>query len=93
MIQINQIEKKNPDTTGLVKKTDYQAKTTKIEGKIPDVSNLAAKIALNTVENKISSVSSLLKKKQIMTLKLQKLRISLITIIMINILLLQNLIL
>ena len=32
-----------------------------IEGKIPDVSNLAAKAALTAVDNKISSVSSLVK--------------------------------
>ena len=33
------------------------------EGKIPDVSSLAAKTALSAVENKITSVSSLVKKK------------------------------
>ena len=33
-----------------------------IEGKIPDVSNLATKTALTTVENKISDVSYLVKK-------------------------------
>ena len=31
-------------------------------GKIPDVTNLATKTALTTVENKISSVSNLVKK-------------------------------
>ena len=79
-------------TSGLVKKTDYDAKITEIESKIPDVSNLVTKTELTTVENKIPSVSSLVK-KQIITLKLQKLKINLITIIRINILLLQNLIL
>ena len=94
MIQINQNQKKKiPDTSGLVKKTNYDAKIADIEGKIPDLNNLATKTALTSVENKMPSVSSLVKKKQIMTLKLQKLRISLITIIMMNILLLQNLIL
>ena len=52
-------ENKIPDTSGLVKKTDYNTKITEIEGKITDVSNLATKAALTTVENKISSVSSL----------------------------------
>ena len=80
---------KIPDTNRLVKKTDYNTKITEIEGKIPDISNLATKTALATVENKIPSVSSLVKK----TLKLQKSKISLIAIIMINILLLQNLML
>ena len=63
MIQINQNQKINiPDTSGLVKKTDYNAKITEIEGKIPGISNLATKTALTTVENKIPSVSNLVKK-------------------------------
>ena len=48
----------------VVKKTDYNAKITKIENKIPDISNLATKTALNTVENKIPDTSSLVKKIQ-----------------------------
>ena len=87
----SELENKIPDTSGLVKKTNYHPKIADIEDKIPGVSNLVTKTALTTVENKIPSVSSLV--KQIMTLELQKLRISLIAIIMINILLLQNLIL
>ena len=35
---------------------------TEIEGKIPDISNLATKTALTTVENKIPDVNSLVKK-------------------------------
>ena len=88
----SELENKIPDTSGLVKKTDYNTKITKIEGKIPDISNLATKTVLTTVENKIPSISNLVK-KQILTPKLQKLKINLITIIMINILLLLNLIL
>ena len=57
-----ELENKIPNTSGLVKKTDYDAKITDIEGKISDVSNLATKIALTTAENKIPSVSSLFKK-------------------------------
>ena len=72
-------------------KKNYDAKITEIEGKIPNVSGLATKTALDNVENKIPDVSNLIK-KQIITLKLQKLKINLIIIIMINILLLQNLI-
>ena len=75
----------------MLKKTDYGAKITEIEGKIPDVSNLVTKAVLTSVENKIPSVSSVVKKKQIMTLKLQKLKINLIIIMTINILLLQSL--
>ena len=47
----SEIKNKIPDTSGL-----------KIEGKISDASNLATKAALTTVENKIPSVSSLVKK-------------------------------
>ena len=55
----------NIDTSGLVKKTDYNTKITEIEGKIPDISNLATKTTLTTVENKIPSVSSLVKKNRL----------------------------
>ena len=84
----SELENKIPDTSGLVKKTDYNTIITEIEGKIPDVTNLATKTALTTVENRL--VSAVLLKKQIMTLKLQKLKINLIIIIMITILLLHN---
>ena len=63
MIQINQNQnKKIPDTSGRVKKTDYNTRITEIEGKIPDVTNLVTKTALTTVENKVPSVSNLVKK-------------------------------
>ena len=88
-----ELENKIPVASGLVKKTDYNTKITEIEGKIPDVSNLVPKTALTTVENKIPYVGSLVKKNRIMALKLQKLKISLIIIIVTNILLLQSLIL
>ena len=77
--------------TDVVKKTDYNAKITEIEGKIPDISNLATKIALTSVENKIPSISNLVK-KQTITLKLQVLKINLRIIIMTNILILKSLI-
>ena len=47
----------------VIKKTDYNAKITEIENKIPDISNLATKTSLNTVENKIPDTSSLVKKR------------------------------
>ena len=46
----------------MLKKTNYNTKITEIEGKIPDINNLATKTALTTVENKIPDVSSLVKK-------------------------------
>ena len=75
--------------TGFFKKT----KLTELENKIGDVSSSATTNALNTVGNKIPSVSSLVKKKQIITQKLVSLKRNLLIIIMINILLLQSLIL
>ena len=59
----SELENKTCDTSSLVKKTDYDSKVTGIEGKIPDVTNLATKTTLITVENKIPKVSSLVKKK------------------------------
>ena len=46
----------------VVKKTDYKAKIADIEGKTPDISNIATKTALITVENKIPDTSDLVKK-------------------------------
>ena len=55
--------------SNLVKKSDYNVKVSEIEGKIPSISGLVTTSALTTVENRISSVSNLVK-KQIMTQKL-----------------------
>ena len=46
----------------MLKKTDYNAKTTEIEGKISSISSLATKPALTAVKNKIPNISSLIKK-------------------------------
>ena len=56
-----ELEKKIPDSSGLVKKTSYNTKITKLETKIPDISNLATKTELTTVENEILSISNLVK--------------------------------
>ena len=56
-----ELENKIPDTSGLVKKTDYTAKITEFEGKIPSISELAKNAALTAVEDKIPNVSSLVK--------------------------------
>ena len=75
--------------SNLVKKT----KLTELEKKIPDLSNLATKTGIITVENKIPLVKKyLLLKKQTIILKLQKLKINLMTIIMTNILIRKSLI-
>ena len=46
----------------MFKKTDFNAKITEVEGKIPDITGLATSSALTGVENKIRDVSSLVKK-------------------------------
>ena len=43
----------------VIKKSDYNAKITEIQNKIPDISNLATKTALTAVENKTPNVSGL----------------------------------
>ena len=50
-----------PDTSRLVKKSDY-VKITDIENKILSLSGLAINAALTAVENKVPYVSSLVKK-------------------------------
>ena len=56
MKQTKQLENKIPDTSGLVKKTDYNAKITEIEGKMPRIRGLATNALLTTVENKIPNI-------------------------------------
>ena len=56
----------------LLKKTDCNAKITEAEGNIPSISGLATNAALTTVGHKIPIISSLVKKKQIITRKLLK---------------------
>ena len=63
--KIDDVSKKILDASGLVIKTDYNAKITDIEGKIPSITSLATTAALNAVNDKISSVSNLLKKNRL----------------------------
>ena len=73
----------------MVKKTDFNAKVTEKEGKIPSISRLATNAALTDVENKKDKD----RKGQITIQRLVKLKIKLMITIMANTLLLQNLIL
>ena len=57
--KIDKIDKKIPDVTNLVKKTNFNNKVTEIETKIPDISDLVTKSVLTVVENKITDISSL----------------------------------
>ena len=61
-MKIIDAEKKNPDTSKLVTKTYYDAKTSEIENKIPKFSSLATNSTLTIVENEIPNVSNLVKK-------------------------------
>ena len=60
--EISDADKKDPDANGLVKKTDWNAKVSEIEGKIPRISGLATTSALTAVENIIPDVKNLVKK-------------------------------
>ena len=79
------------NTSGLVKETDLNAKSTEIEGKIPNISGLPTNSVLTAVENKIPDVSNLVKKTYYNT-KLMKLKIKSVIIIMMITSLLRNLI-
>ena len=68
--QINKVDKKIPDVSDFVNKTDFNAKITEVEVKIPNITGLTASSALIAVENNIPDVSSLVK-KQNMTQKYQ----------------------
>ena len=65
----------------LLKMTDY-AKITDIEGKIPSIIGLAITAVLTAVENKILSVSDLVK-KQIMMQKQKTLRKNILMLLII----------
>ena len=84
---------KIPTISNLGPKTPLDAKINEVKGKKPSITNLATKTALNAVENKkIPSVSNLVQKKLTITQKFINLKIKLLTMIMIDILLLQSLI-
>ena len=60
--KISDADKKIAGTSGLVKKTDLNARITEIEGKTPSITGLATNSALTAVENEIPDVNSLVKK-------------------------------
>ena len=65
----SELENKISVTSDLVKKTDYNTKITKIEGKIPDIRNLSTKTALTAVESKIPDVTNLATKTTLTTIE------------------------
>ena len=48
-----EVENKIPDTSRLVKKTEYNTKINEIESKIPSISGLVTNSALIAIEDKI----------------------------------------
>ena len=60
--KISNADKKIPDISELIKKNNYNAKITEIEGKIPSITGLATTAALTAVENGIANVYNLVKK-------------------------------
>ena len=64
----------------LITKTDFDTNLSSLNKKITQnkIKHLLVENKLTTLENKIPDVSSLIKKKQIMTLKLLKLMINLL---------------
>ena len=63
--KISDAEKKILDTTRLIKKkTDLNTKISAIEDKIRSIIGLATNSALTVVENKIPTISNLVKKKK-----------------------------
>ena len=80
-----------PDITNLITKTTLNPTINEVKGEIPCITNLVTETALYAAENKIPSVSNLVKKLTI-TQKLMKLTTNILTIILIHRFLLQNLI-
>ena len=60
--KIDDADKKMANTSGLVKRTDYNAKITEIKGKMSSITGLAFAATFNEVENEILNVSYLLNK-------------------------------
>ena len=91
--EIKDIKDKTFRITNSATKASLNFKINQVKGEIPNITNLATKTALNTAENIIPRVSNLVKKKKLtITQKLIKLKRKLLTIIMMNISILQNLI-
>ena len=61
--KISVTDKKIPYTSRFVKKKDYHAKITEIQGKIPSISGLATNSALTAIKNKMPDVSNLVKNR------------------------------
>ena len=73
--KIKNIEGKISDINNLATKSTLNTKINEVKNEIISITGLATTSALTTVENKIPSISDLVKKKHIMIQKLEKLKI------------------
>ena len=85
--KINSVKGEIPSTTDLATTAAVNAKINEAKGKIPNITDLATNTVFTAVENKILSVSNLV--KLTITQKLVILKRKLLIIIIIHILLLQ----
>ena len=60
--KMKNIENTIPDITNLVTNASLNAKISEVKGEIPNITNLATTSALTATENKIPSVSNVIKK-------------------------------
>ena len=84
--RIEDVNKKIPNTSGLVKKNESNTKIPENENKIPSLTGLGTTAAFNAkvteIENKISDTSGLIRKTLLLKQKLKKFSIK--YVIMIN---------
>ena len=71
--KINEVDKKIPDVSGLVRKTDFNSKITEVGGKIPNVNSLLTKTNFNAkiteVKGKIPDIKNLASKIELFAVK------------------------
>ena len=61
--KFSNIADKTPDFTNLATNASPNPKINEVKGEVPSITNLATTAAVTTVENEISNVSNLVKKK------------------------------
>ena len=68
---INDVKGEIPSITNFAITAALNAKINEVKGKIPNITNLASTTALTTVENKMSNISNLVKKKNDYNIKIR----------------------
>ena len=62
--KVNEVKNEVPSITNLATNASLNVKTNEVKGEIPGIISLAATAAFTTVENKITNLSDLVKKKK-----------------------------